>query len=85
MTTLIRNAWYVAVWGREADQTLRRFTILGDQILLYRKADGHVVALDDRCPHRLLPLSKGTRTKAMRRSSSRTTSRSPRISSIRHI
>lgn len=61
MTTLIRNAWYVAAWGREVDQTLRRFTILGDHILLYRKADGHVVALEDRCPHRLLPLSKGKR------------------------
>ncbi|WP_138465634.1 aromatic ring-hydroxylating dioxygenase subunit alpha [Poseidonocella sp. HB161398] len=61
MTTLVRNAWYVAAWSSEIDDTLRRFTILGDPVLLYRRRDGHVAALEDRCPHRLLPLSKGKR------------------------
>lgn len=61
MTTLVRNAWYVAAWSREIDDELRRFTILGDHILLYRRKDGTVAALEDRCPHRLLPLSKGKR------------------------
>ncbi|WP_108262187.1 aromatic ring-hydroxylating dioxygenase subunit alpha [Mangrovicoccus ximenensis] len=61
MTTLVRNAWYVAAWSSEVDGTLRRFTILGDPVLLYRRNDGHVAALEDRCPHRQLPLSMGKR------------------------
>ncbi|MBU2867819.1 aromatic ring-hydroxylating dioxygenase subunit alpha [Pacificibacter marinus] len=61
MTTLVRNAWYVAAWSSEIDDELRRFVILGDPVLLYRRGDGTVAALEDRCPHRLLPLSKGKR------------------------
>jgi len=55
----VRNAWYVAGWAGEFDRTLRRFTILGDDIVMYRGEDGQVCALRDRCPHRQLPLSKG--------------------------
>ncbi|TCS63279.1 vanillate O-demethylase monooxygenase subunit [Primorskyibacter sedentarius] len=61
MTNFVRNAWYVAGWSTEIDDALRRFTILGDHVVMYRKSDGGVVALEDRCPHRLLPLSKGKR------------------------
>lgn len=61
MSKFIRNAWYVAAWSTEIDDELRRFTILGDHIVMYRKSDGSVAALEDRCPHRLLPLSKGKR------------------------
>lgn len=61
MTTLIKNAWYVAGFGSEIDDKLRRFEILGEPILLFRRQDGSVAALHDRCPHRLLPLSKGQR------------------------
>ena len=34
-------------------------TVLGEAILLYRTAGGEIVALRDRCCHRLAPLSKG--------------------------
>lgn len=61
MATLVRNAWYVAAWSREIDDKLRRFEILGEPVLLYRRTNGTVAALLDRCPHRLLPLSKGKR------------------------
>lgn len=61
MTTMVRNAWYVAAWSSEIDEKLRRFEILGEPVLLYRKTDGRIAALHDRCPHRLLPLSKGKR------------------------
>lgn len=61
MTTLIRNAWYVAAWSSEIDDELRHFLILNESILLYRTSEGRVTALEDRCPHRLLPLSKGKR------------------------
>jgi vanillate O-demethylase monooxygenase subunit len=33
--------------------------MLGESLVLFRKSDGTPVALHDRCPHRLLPLSKG--------------------------
>lgn len=57
----VRNAWYVAGWSSEIDEELRRFTILNEHIVMYRKSDGSVAALEDRCPHRLLPLSLGKR------------------------
>jgi vanillate O-demethylase monooxygenase subunit len=31
--------------------------ILGEDVVLYRKADGTIVAMKDRCPHRSFPLS----------------------------
>lgn len=54
------NAWYVAAWDHEIkknDMTARQ--ICGKPLVLYRKADGRAVALDDACWHRLAPLSKG--------------------------
>ena len=57
----VRNAWYVAGWSSEFGGDLRAITILEQNIVPFRAADGRVVALEDRCPHRLLPLSKGKR------------------------
>ena len=56
----LRNCWYVAGWSHHiaADSLVSR-TMLGEPIVLYRKADGGVVALEDRCCHRLAPLSRG--------------------------
>jgi len=59
--TYLKNRWYVAAWdGEIAGKPLTR-KICGDQIVLYRKLAGEVVALRDACPHRLLPLSMGFR------------------------
>ncbi len=55
----IRNTWYVAGWSREFSQALSPVRILGEDIVIYRKADGSAAALEDACPHRKLPLSKG--------------------------
>ncbi len=55
----LQNAWYVAAWDREIGRTPFARTILGEPIVLYRKADGTPVALEDRCCHRHLPLSQG--------------------------
>ena len=55
----VRNAWYVAAWSSELDRTLRRQTILGEDVVMFRTQDGKPIALRDRCPHRLLPLSRG--------------------------
>jgi len=56
----LRNCWYVAGWSHDiAAESLVSRTMLGEPIVLYRKADGGVVALEDRCCHRLAPLSRG--------------------------
>jgi len=54
-----QNHWYVAAWDHEIQQQPFARTICGQDIVLYRRADRGVVALEDCCPHRLLPLSKG--------------------------
>ena len=55
----VNNAWYVAGWASEFESRLKSITILERNIVAYRTIDGRVVALDDRCPHKFLPLSKG--------------------------
>lgn len=57
----VRNAWYVAGWASEFDDSLKRVVILEQPLVMYRNSSGNVVALEDQCPHRLLPLSKGKR------------------------
>lgn len=56
---MLDNAWYVAAFKGELSNSLLARTILNRPVLLYRKADGQPVALDDRCPHRSVPLSLG--------------------------
>ena len=57
----VKNAWYVAGWASEFGDDLRAVTILEENLVMFRNSKGVVVALEDRCPHRLLPLSKGKR------------------------
>ena len=58
--TFLRNFWYIAAWSDEVSDRPFARTILGAPIVLYRKRDGDVAALEDRCAHRALPLSLGT-------------------------
>ena len=53
------NAWYAAAWDAEIKHALLPRTICGKHVVMYRKADGEVAALEDACWHRLVPLSKG--------------------------
>ncbi len=56
----IRNCWYVIAWDHEIGaDTLFARRALNEPILLYRTAAGAIVALEDRCCHRLAPLSVG--------------------------
>jgi vanillate O-demethylase monooxygenase subunit len=58
--TYLRNAWYVAAWSDDlGDGQLLGRTILKQPIVFYRKSDGKVTALQDRCPHRFAPLHMG--------------------------
>ena len=58
--TFIRNAWYAAAWSHEIQRTLLARTILQDPVVLFRREDGEAAALADRCPHRFVPLHRGT-------------------------
>lgn len=55
----LRNSWYVAAWDHEVGAGLHPVRMLGEEIVLFRKTDGTVAALEDACPHRKLPLSMG--------------------------
>jgi vanillate O-demethylase monooxygenase subunit len=60
--TWLKNAWYVAGFENElaADKVVaRRF--LGTPVVMLRHSDGRIAALEDLCPHRLMPLSAGRR------------------------
>ena len=56
----IKNAWYVAAWDHEVtDEVPFGRTILNEPVVLYRTKEGKVAAVEDRCCHRIYPLSKG--------------------------
>jgi vanillate O-demethylase monooxygenase subunit len=58
--TFVRNAWYVAAWSDDiGDGQLVARTIMDEPIVLYRKANGDVAAIEDRCAHRFAPLHMG--------------------------
>jgi phenylpropionate dioxygenase-like ring-hydroxylating dioxygenase large terminal subunit len=60
MTAYVRNAWYVAAWSHELEAgTPVPASILDEPIVIYRGESGRLAALEDRCVHRLAPLSLG--------------------------
>ena len=57
----VKNVWYAAGFPSELEGDFLARTICGKPVLLYRMSSGTVVALEDRCPHRFVPLSMGRR------------------------
>lgn len=55
----LRNTWYVVSLSKEVNRELKPLKILDENIVFYRTNEGVPVALEDACPHRKLPLSKG--------------------------
>lgn len=55
----LKNVWQVAAHSAEVKDAPLARTLLGEDVVLYRTANGTPVALSDECPHRLAPLSKG--------------------------
>lgn len=55
----IKNCWQVAALSTELGSGLLARTISGERLVLFRDSDGRAAALDDRCPHRIYPLSRG--------------------------
>ena len=58
--TYVRNAWYVAAWAHDiAPERPVGVRVLNEPIVLWRNAAGDLTAFEDRCIHRLAPLSLG--------------------------
>lgn len=57
----LKNTWYVAANAPELDQDMVSRMICGEQIVMFRTSTGEVSAIQDRCPHRFVPLSMGRR------------------------
>ena len=55
----LRNYWYVGAYSDEVTCEPMGRVLLGEPVVLFRTQDGKAVALEDRCAHRLLPLSMG--------------------------
>lgn len=55
----LKNHWYVAAWSKDVERELLGRVLLGEYVCLYRTEDGTPVALENRCPHRNMPLSEG--------------------------
>lgn len=59
-TPFLANCWYVAAFSSElAVDALKPRTLLGRPVVMFRDGEGRPHALDDRCPHRSFPLSRG--------------------------
>ena len=56
----MRNQWYVASYSRDVSRKPLQRWILDEPVVLFRKQNGAVVALEGRCAHRHFPLAEGT-------------------------
>ena len=55
----LNDVWYVAELSDKLGRDILRREICGDWIAFYRKQDGAIAAIEDRCSHRFAPLSRG--------------------------
>ncbi len=58
----LKNVWYIAGFDSEltaANMVSRRF--LDIPVVMFKSSSGEISALEDLCPHRLMPLSAGKR------------------------
>jgi vanillate O-demethylase monooxygenase subunit len=55
----LRSQWYVAATSGELARSLLSRRIADEPVVLWRTEQGEPVAFEDRCPHRLAPLSRG--------------------------
>ncbi|MSQ51625.1 MAG: aromatic ring-hydroxylating dioxygenase subunit alpha [Betaproteobacteria bacterium] len=55
----LKQQWYVAAMPGEVNRAPLGRIICGEAVVMFRREDGAVVALQDQCPHRKYALSKG--------------------------
>jgi phenylpropionate dioxygenase-like ring-hydroxylating dioxygenase large terminal subunit len=53
------NCWYAAAFDHEVTQKPFPLVILNEPLVFFRRQDGSLAALRDRCAHRMVPLSLG--------------------------
>ena len=56
---MLKNKWYLICPSDELTNKILKKKILGEDIILFRKQDGDIAALEDRCCHRNVNLSLG--------------------------
>jgi phenylpropionate dioxygenase-like ring-hydroxylating dioxygenase large terminal subunit len=56
----LQNYWYVVAESLDVSTAPLAVRLLGGDYVVWRSADGGIVAAPDRCPHREAPLSAGT-------------------------
>jgi vanillate O-demethylase monooxygenase subunit len=56
-----KNCWYVAATSDEVGDGLAARRVLDTPVVLYRRSDGSIAVLEDRCAHHPYPLSAGHR------------------------
>lgn len=59
MNKYVLDTWYPLTWSRNIGRTLSAHRIIERDVVVFRTEAGKVVAMEDACPHRLLPLSMG--------------------------
>lgn len=57
----LKNTWYIAGFENELDQPMLARRLLDTAVVMFKTSSGEVSALEDVCPHRLMPLSCGKR------------------------
>lgn len=58
--SFLRNCWYIAGWADEfVEGRLMPRTFLNEPVVMFRDGKGVLCALQDRCPHRFVPLHVG--------------------------
>ncbi|OPA90917.1 vanillate monooxygenase [Pseudomonas fluorescens] len=56
----LHNAWYAAGWADDVDVgKLVAKTFLNQRVVMFRDSQGAIKGLQDRCPHRFVPLHLG--------------------------
>ena len=59
-TKVLKNFWYACEFSTNVQKDPVELMIIGEKLVLFRKSDGEVVCLQDRCTHRGDQLSRGT-------------------------
>ncbi|HKF21346.1 MAG TPA: aromatic ring-hydroxylating dioxygenase subunit alpha [Candidatus Angelobacter sp.] len=55
----LKNYWYIAAQNSDVGSRPVAASVYGEHIVLFRGKGGELVALEDRCAHRNMPLSQG--------------------------
>ncbi|MDP9011102.1 MAG: Rieske 2Fe-2S domain-containing protein [Pseudomonadota bacterium] len=58
----VKVTWYIAAWASEIEESgIAPRQVAGQPLVMMRASNGEIIALEDRCSHRMAPLSKGRR------------------------